>query len=170
MTRPMKLPTKETHPHLTDAMFRSYTYNGKEYSYGAAHHWIHHYHGKAIKCESLECTGKSKNYQWSNISHEYKKVRSDWQQLCSSCHGKYDQTEKNRESVGQRSYGNSFHNIPINQYTSDGTFIKQWKSMTEAAKAVGTKMKLISAAVNGDQHTAGGFKWKRASALTNKVS
>jgi hypothetical protein len=48
-------------------------------------------YGKADKCENPECTGKSKNYDWSNKKHDYKTVdRNDWQMLCKSCHQIYD--------------------------------------------------------------------------------
>lgn len=53
-------------------------------------------HGKAEKCENSKCTRKSKNYQWSNISNKYLESRSDWKELCVSCHRKFDFKKKKR--------------------------------------------------------------------------
>lgn len=69
--------------------------------YGAKHYRIRTIYGKASKCEYIECfyprsTSKKrlllapKRFEWANISHEYKQARSDWIQLCGSCHYLYD--------------------------------------------------------------------------------
>ena len=31
-----------------------------------------------------------KKYDWSNISHKYKRDLKDWQRLCASCHTRFD--------------------------------------------------------------------------------
>lgn len=68
----------------------AHNFKGDDASYTAKHIWIRYHFGKASICENEFCTGKSKNYHWSNISGEYKRERNDWQQLCVSCHKKYD--------------------------------------------------------------------------------
>lgn len=50
----------------------------------------------------------------------------------------------------------------INQYDLCDNLIKEWDSMTEAAKATGTSITKISSVCNGKGKTANGFKWKFA--------
>lgn len=53
---------------------------------------------------------------------------------------------------------------PVYQYTTDGVFIKQWDSMTEAAVALGRTQREvthITACCNGRAKTALGYIWKR---------
>ncbi len=48
----------------------------------------------------------------------------------------------------------------VKQYTLDGEFIKEWSSMTEAAKGVGLKRSSgIGACCSGKRNKAGGYKW-----------
>lgn len=46
--------------------------------------------GRADHCENKDCLNKSKKYSWSNKDHKYSDNPEDWQQLCWSCHTKYD--------------------------------------------------------------------------------
>ncbi len=57
--------------------------------YQAIHKWVTRNFGKAIECEHC-LTPDAKIYDWANISGEYRKVRSDWKQLCRKCHGIFD--------------------------------------------------------------------------------
>lgn len=67
---------------------------GDKVSYTALHSWIHRKLGKAFKCdncgETKMPTNKKRFFQWANISGEYKRDVSDWKQLCSICHRKFD--------------------------------------------------------------------------------
>jgi hypothetical protein len=67
---------------------------GNDVGYNALHTWIHRKLGKACKCEDCGKTeapkGKSYFFQWANISGNYKRDLTDWKQLCSVCHRKYD--------------------------------------------------------------------------------
>jgi hypothetical protein len=65
---------------------KHYAWRGEEASYSAKHTWVNKYWGKAQLCE-LEPTHKGP-YEWHNISEEYKRDRSDWLQICKSCHQK----------------------------------------------------------------------------------
>jgi hypothetical protein len=58
------------------------------YGYSAVHNWVRKYMGKAIKCE--ECGRTDGRIEWANISHEYKREKEDYKQLCHKCHCKYD--------------------------------------------------------------------------------
>ena len=60
---------------------------GNEVGYSALHSWVKRKLGKASVCS--QC-GSTKKVQWANKSHEYKRILSDWIQLCYWCHRKYD--------------------------------------------------------------------------------
>lgn len=62
-------------------------WKGDNATYGQKHRWIGNNYTHSPKCE--EC-GSTLNLEWSNISHNYYRVRSDWQTLCRSCHMKFD--------------------------------------------------------------------------------
>ena len=63
--------------------------------YRQAHYWLKRKYDFAICCEMKDktCIGR---FEWSNKSGKYKKIRSDWQQLCVSHHRRYD-FKRNRE-------------------------------------------------------------------------
>jgi len=71
-------------------------------AYSKVHYWIKKEYGRPIKCEDSECSYKNpKRYEWANISGEYKYERSDWMQLCPSCHRKYDITDEIRKRMSE---------------------------------------------------------------------
>lgn len=49
--------------------------------------------------------------------------------------------------------------MPINQYSKDGVFIKQWKSAREAERQLGVWQENINNCCIGNRKSAGGFKW-----------
>jgi len=55
----------------------------------ALHNWVERHLGRPKKCEHCGTT-KSKKFEWSNKSQEYKRELTDWQRLCTKCHSKYD--------------------------------------------------------------------------------
>ena len=67
----------------------TYNWKGEKASYVALYKWIYRKLGKPNYCEHCKTT-KAKKFSWSNISGKYKRVVSDWQRLCYSCHKKYD--------------------------------------------------------------------------------
>ncbi len=64
--------------------------------YQALHAWVRKWGGTADYCEMADGTCKGK-YEWSNISHKYKRDLNDYQQLCSSHHGKFDNAYRRKE-------------------------------------------------------------------------
>lgn len=63
--------------------------------YFQVHSWMVREYGKANKCESNECNQKSEFFEWALLKgKDYKKDRSNFWQLCKSCHRKYDFTER----------------------------------------------------------------------------
>ena len=63
-------------------------WKGNDVGYFALHKWVQRQLGKATKCS--KCGEENKRIDWANVSREYKREISDWMQLCSTCHGKYD--------------------------------------------------------------------------------
>lgn len=51
--------------------------------------------------------------------------------------------------------------IAVCQYTLDGKFVKEWASITKAAKSIGVCAGSISSAISGRTHSSGGYIWKR---------
>lgn len=62
---------------------------GEMAGYHAKHMWIVKHYGKASKCEMCGTLNASR-YEWSNISGEYHRERSDYRELCPSCHRRHD--------------------------------------------------------------------------------
>lgn len=76
-------PTGEKHPH----------WKGEDAGYVSKHMWLSLHHPKTGICEhcSKECgTAKPTGTEWCNISGEYRRDRSDYLELCRSCHRKHD--------------------------------------------------------------------------------
>jgi hypothetical protein len=58
---------------------------------------------------------------------------------------------------------NTSHNwkaMNITQYNKDGTFVKQYESMSEAMRETGINVASINRCCKHLQGTAGGYKWK----------
>lgn len=62
----------------------------------SAHFWVRQHYGRANHCD-FNPSHVSTRYDWSNISGNYTKLRSDWQMLCHSCHYWFDHPEINQE-------------------------------------------------------------------------
>lgn len=76
-------------------------WKGDNVGYGGLHTWVRKHLEKAERCEYEDCIypriGANKKilpypkqFEWANISHEYKRDLSDWIQLCQSDHWLYD--------------------------------------------------------------------------------
>lgn len=66
-------------------------WKGSEVGYSALHSWIARKLGKPNECSNCGFTSdNSRQFNWANLSHEYKRDLDDWARLCGSCHRKYD--------------------------------------------------------------------------------
>ena len=54
--------------------------------------------------------------------------------------------------------------VPINQYTTDGIFIKRWESLSEASRSIGYSRYKINRCCKGYTDILAGYKWKYAEA------
>jgi len=66
-----------------------HNWKGNDVGYSAIHDWVKGQLGKPSNCEYCG-TKESKQFEWANISGEYKRNLSDWQRLCTKCHHKFD--------------------------------------------------------------------------------
>ena len=67
----------------------SRAWKGDGAGYVAIHLWLSKHYAKGDRCE--ECgTKEFSRLEWSNISGEYKRKRSDYKVSCPSCHRKND--------------------------------------------------------------------------------
>lgn len=66
--------------------------------YVSVHYWLKSRFGKADRCESDKCAGKSKKYTWALIKgKKYERKRDNFMKLCYTCHAIYDCTENKRK-------------------------------------------------------------------------
>lgn len=64
-------------------------WEGENAGYTSKHDWLYLKFGQPSICE--DCGNKTaKKYEWANVSGKYKRERSDWKRLCTSCHHKFD--------------------------------------------------------------------------------
>jgi hypothetical protein len=77
--------------HSRDAQTgeRNINWKGEKAGRSAIHHWVAHHKGKPAKCDFCG-TVSSKQYEWSNKDHKYKRSLDDYIRLCPSCHRKND--------------------------------------------------------------------------------
>ena len=81
---------------------KNHQWKGDNIGYRTIHYRIINKYGKASCCENTICVyprlnlhtkkimKNPKRYEWANINGKYKLKRSDWIQLCPSCHRRYD--------------------------------------------------------------------------------
>lgn len=65
------------------------------YSYMAIHTWLARHFGRADHCENRECDGRSRVFEWANLSKTYPKDITDYRQLCKGCHIRFDRWHQN---------------------------------------------------------------------------
>lgn len=72
-------------------------------SYYAIHYWLKKNYGKANECDSVNCLGRSKRYEWAKITgKEYERKRENFMRLCRSCHTLYDYSDRTRKKNLER--------------------------------------------------------------------
>ncbi len=70
---------------------RARRWKGSQAGYVAKHSWIVKHYGNAVRCDGENCTLENPSrYEWANISGKYLRSKSDYRQLCPSCHRKFD--------------------------------------------------------------------------------
>lgn len=67
----------------------NHNWKGDRARYNALHNWVRLRLGNPSICINCGNT-TAKKYDWSNISYQYKRILSDWERLCRSCHMKKD--------------------------------------------------------------------------------
>ena len=81
---------------------KSSQWKGDDIGYMAVHAWLWSRYGKADRCESKDCNGKSKRYEWAlKKGKECKRRRSHFIRLCRSCHHKYDMNESWKKKIAK---------------------------------------------------------------------
>lgn len=65
-------------------------WKGDAVGYKALHDWLRKHHGRPNLCEVCGTTDPNKNYEWANLSHEYRRDRKDFKRMCISCHRRHD--------------------------------------------------------------------------------
>jgi hypothetical protein len=98
-----------------------YEWKGESASYGAKHQWMHNYFGSADHCE-INPSHRARRFEWSNISGRYLRERSDWRQLCPSCHRLVD-----KGNFCKRGH----------EFTSENTYNYKENSAENAVRALG---------------------------------
>ncbi len=133
---------------------------GLTYSqYVSIHIWLRYHYGKAQCCEM--CVNDGRKYQYAlKKGFLYKKDRNNYMTLCISCHSKYDgRNPQNYYKKDSLFRVNEAKYIPIEQYSTDGQYIKSWKG----AKIASEKLSISQPAINNNlkkiSKFAGGFIW-----------
>lgn len=75
----------------------------EEKHYNNIHQWLRNNHGKAYKCDNIDCMSSSQNYEWAKLKgKEYEKDVNNFHMLCKSCHTIYDFTDDTRNKMMNR--------------------------------------------------------------------
>lgn len=69
---------------------KNHRWKGDNVSLRGLHTWIRKNFGKANHCEYIYCQGKSKSFDWANITGIYNRDICNYKQLCRGCHIKLD--------------------------------------------------------------------------------
>jgi hypothetical protein len=104
--RPGKIPSPETRRKMSEAHKgrqqspewsrkireaqsgeKSRLWKGQDAAYVTIHRWMLRHYQKNGICSDCARVGKT---HWANIDHQYRRVRSDWTELCPKCHKKFD--------------------------------------------------------------------------------
>jgi hypothetical protein len=85
----------ERHRKIVKRGEDSPNWKGDDIGYNLRHRRIEAILGKPRFCESCKST-TAKQYDWANISKEYKLDVSDWKRLCRRCHVNFDRIPERR--------------------------------------------------------------------------
>jgi len=71
-------------------------WKGDDVSKGALHDWVRRHRGRPRVCEHCN-TKTAEQYDWANVSGEYKRELDDFIRLCRACHAKYDYSSRSKK-------------------------------------------------------------------------
>jgi hypothetical protein len=74
-------------------------WKGEAATTASKHDWIRFNFTKTGVCEHCK---ETKRTDWSNKDHKYSRERDEWQELCRSCHQKYDYAHGLRKPTYKR--------------------------------------------------------------------
>lgn len=136
------------------------TVDSLEYVY--IHKWINYHYGKASCCQSENCKGKSKRFEWALIKGmAYERDIKNYIQLCASCHRYYDVTETTRLKLSiSSSKPRPEKRIKVAQYNIAGELVNTYVGISVASKQANILRTSISNSLTGRYKTAGGYIWK----------
>jgi len=133
-------------------------WKGEDAGVVAKHMWIRRNWPKTGICERCHKEAKT---DWSNNSGKYlREDRSDWEELCRSCHVKKDDTQYRREQSRKRLVGNTLRRKLVKQFDKNGNLITVHKSIIHAAQKLGIYDSSIHNCLSGRSKSAGGYIWK----------
>lgn len=132
----------------------------RDSEYVMLHKWLRDNYGNASYC-AKDHSHIKKQYQWANISGQYKWDISDFIPLCTSCHRKMDFTEPLRKKYRDVKLGNKYKAKSVKQYSKEGEFIQEFESSTEVFRQLKISQSAIANCLAGKSETAGGYVWKR---------
>lgn len=97
-----------------------------------------------------------------SIAHKENKLSEDTKKKISDGLKKhFSQNQKNKVNIEKhRESMTRAVGKPVAQYTKDGVFIKEYKSIAEAGRTSTVKKNNIGLVLAGTNKTAGGFIWK----------
>lgn len=130
--------------------------------YEKIHRWVRKKYGYAQYCENIDCTRKSKTFQWAlKRGYKYEKKINNFIQLCVPCHKKYDMTDNVRENISNGKKQNlNWNTRAVIKIDLSGKELDTYKSISEAGRMNNLTLKAIHNALNGVAKTSGGYKWK----------
>ena len=112
--------------------------------YDSIHRWVHSHYGNAKLCESNECTGVSKRFEWALIKGEdHKRDRRVYMMLCKSCHIKYDLNDEWKIKMSHAHSGEKNHMFGVSIKGKDHHFYGKNHSL-ETRKKLQLKRAKIS--------------------------
>lgn len=134
--------------------------------YRRVHEWLNRQYGKANKCQSDRCNGKSKTYEYclrAGMNHE--KNISHYITLCRSCHRLYDMTDEKSKNVSKHIAGKYNENLLLGPKAKEREVLlidenRTFDSGKELAMYLGSSKSAVYMVANGKRKTLYGYKIK----------
>ena len=139
-----------------------------KYHYRIVHDWLGKHYGKADKCESNDCSGKSATYEYClKKGKRHERKRGNYSMLCRSCHRKYDLTDAEKKRLSDMVAGKFNENLKYGSLSRQRSVVltsenKIFKSGRKLADYLGVNKSSIYMVLNGQRKTILGHKIKYA--------